>query len=261
MPGKASLAAFAFFLTAIVAVAVSAQTAPPTQKAPATKQIRPLKAPVAPTAPRLPPGAQFQGELPPPPPPPRGPVCVATPAQPDCDGDGDNAIAMGGVDCDDNDPRRAPGRTEIADSENLDEDCDVATFGFRDADSDGYPDARACNWDAHNLRWICGADCDDSRRETNPNQAEVCNSIDDNCDGAIDSGVTTTYYGDADLDGFGDANARIDQCFPPPGSSINANDCNDAVETTHPGQFEIANGVDDNCNGAIDEAPLVGIIR
>jgi len=135
------------------------------------------------------------------------------------------------------------------------------TFGFRDSDRDGYPDARACNWDAHNLRWICGSDCDDNRRETNPNQAEVCNSIDDNCDGAIDSGVTSAYFRDADLDGFGDANARIDQCFPPPGSSINANDCNDAVETTHPGQFEIANGVDDNCNGAIDEAPLVGIIR
>lgn len=60
---------------------------------------------------------------------------------PDADGDGYDAIACGGNDCDDGDPNRSPGLTEICDAEGFDEDCDTSTFGDRDDDRDGYIDA------------------------------------------------------------------------------------------------------------------------
>ena len=56
-----------------------------------------------------------------------------------------------------------------------------------------------------------GTDCDDTDPLVNPDAAEVCNGIDDNCDDfvddadpAIDPGSYTDYYPDADGDGFGD---------------------------------------------------------
>jgi hypothetical protein len=63
----------------------------------------------------------------------------------DRDGDGAASPACGGSDCDDNDNRRYPGATEICDGAGHDEDCDARTFGHRDADGDGHPDAACWN--------------------------------------------------------------------------------------------------------------------
>lgn len=60
---------------------------------------------------------------------------------PDADGDGYAAVACGGNDCDDTDPERSPGLTEICDAQGNDEDCDTSTVGDRDLDGDGYIDA------------------------------------------------------------------------------------------------------------------------
>ena len=57
-----------------------------------------------------------------------------------------------------------------------------------------------------------GDDCDDSRRTVNRRVPEVCNGYDDNCDGAIDEGVTTTFFLDADGDRHGDRSRRVDAC-------------------------------------------------
>lgn len=73
-----------------------------------------------------------------------GPQCQAPPQ--DRDGDGAVAIASGGDDCDDNDPRRFPGNAEVCDADGVDEDCDLTTGGQRDADRDGYNDAACFNW-------------------------------------------------------------------------------------------------------------------
>ncbi|HJL17888.1 MAG TPA: MopE-related protein, partial [Sandaracinaceae bacterium LLY-WYZ-13_1] len=99
----------------------------------------------------------------------------------DYDGDGHAAMACGGDDCDDEDPNRYPGNEEVCDTEDHDEDCDPTTYGFRDADSDGEPDASCCNEDN------CGTDCDDMRPGVNPTVPEVCgNDRDDDCDDMVD---------------------------------------------------------------------------
>ncbi|NIR40671.1 MAG: hypothetical protein GWN07_32990, partial [Actinobacteria bacterium] len=61
-----------------------------------------------------------------------------------------------------------------------------------------------------------------------PAGSEVCNGVDDDCNGTIDDGVTTTYYEDTDGDGFGSmdpAATTIDACFRPDGFQSTATDC------------------------------------
>ena len=116
---------------------------------------------------------------------------------PDVDGDGARSAACGGTDCDDANAARYPGATEVCDAADLDEDCDPETYGFRDGDGDGYPDARCCNG------FMCGDDCNDARPGVNPAAPEVCNGGDDDCDGDIDDGVLVMLYPDSDRDGFG----------------------------------------------------------
>ncbi len=109
----------------------------------------------------------------------RAEVCVFV-CSTDVDGDGVRARRCGGTDCDDQDARRAPGATEVCDLEGRDEDCNPTTFGMRDDDGDGWPSAGCCNG-VH-----CGGDCNDVDARVNPNADEACNTVDDDCDGAID---------------------------------------------------------------------------
>jgi hypothetical protein len=117
------------------------------------------------------------------------------PCSTDADGDGEVSAACGGTDCDDRDAQRYSQATEVCDAANLDEDCDNATYGERDDDSDGDVDARCCNGDR------CGLDCDDSKAGVNRGSPEVCNGIDDNCNAMTDEGLTQALYPDADFDG------------------------------------------------------------
>jgi hypothetical protein len=69
-----------------------------------------------------------------------------------------------------------------------------------DTDGDGYP---------------ADDDCDDSDPDVNPGATEICNGVDDNCDGQIDEGCYP-YYRDADGDGWGDPNDFIITNTGPP---------------------------------------------
>ncbi|MCI0570242.1 MAG: putative metal-binding motif-containing protein [Myxococcaceae bacterium] len=164
---------------------------------------------------------------------PTPPPCSAM----DADGDGAHAVACGGTDCDDTDPRRFPGAAEVCDAEDRDEDCDPATFGFRDQDGDGAGDARCCNVSSGGDR-TCGEDCDDLRRGTHPNQNEVCNDLDDDCDGASDEGVLIRAYVDGDRDNHGSPSMPPGDVCPQElgsGWALRANDCDDTNPAIQPG--------------------------
>jgi hypothetical protein len=133
---------------------------------------------------------------------------------------------------------------------------------------------------------ICD-DCDDTNANVNPGVEEIlCNDIDDNCDGQVDEGAidgcmdptacnynadatcedgTCTYptlwFADADGDGLGDANSSLWSCTPPDGYVTDSSDCYDLDANVNPNMPENpCNGIDDNCNGIIDEGQIFGCI-
>jgi len=65
--------------------------------------------------------------------------------------------------------------------------------------------------------------------------------------------VLITYYRDADNDTYGDPQNTIESCTQPEGYVSNALDCNDGNSSVHPEATEICNGVDDDCDGTVDE--------
>lgn len=76
----------------------------------------------------------------------------------------------------------------------------------------------------------------------------------------LTSCVPMTFYLDADGDGFGDPQNSVTACSPPPGYVSNSSDCNDANANVNPNVPEDpCNGVDDNCNGVVDEGALTPI--
>jgi hypothetical protein len=96
-------------------------------------------------------------------------------------------------------------------------------------------------------------DCDDGDASVGPDAEELCNGIDDNCDGQIDEGVTATFWPDADDDGFGAADGAVEACDLPDGFVANAEDCDDADDEVFPGATEVCNGADDDCDSEVDE--------
>lgn len=166
-----------------------------------------------------------------------------------------------GEDCDDTNANLNPFQEEICDG--LDNNCDgqidegipTATY-FADADGDGFGDASnslvSCSQPDGYV--LVTNDCNDNDDLINPEAAEICNHIDDNCDGQIDeNGGTDVFFVDSDGDGFGDENISQIACFQPEGFAGVAGDCNDNNSEVNPAATEVCNGIDDNCDGQIDE--------
>ena len=124
---------------------------------------------------------------------------------------------------------------------------------FYDRDGDGWGGANDVACEMPDGAVLTSGDCDDADASVHPDAEEVCNDIDDNCDGATDEGVSTTYFADFDGDGYGSPFATIEACEIPDGYTDNDQDCNDASDLISPEGLEIRNGTDDNCDGEIDE--------
>lgn len=128
---------------------------------------------------------------------------------------------------------------------------------YKDFDDDGYSDGltlEVCIETMAPLGYKCLSclssseiDCDDSNPLINP---------------------ATVWYQDEDSDGYGNGTTYMG-CVPPKGyylpSQLNgtASDCNDVQyigDAFNPGKLELCNGLDDNCDGNIDE-DLEGAVR
>lgn len=150
---------------------------------------------------------------------------------PDADDDLHPSEACGGDDCDDSDGDRYPGNPERCDDVSHDEDCDSSTFGVRDADGDGETDAACCNVDDATGASICGSDCDDTERTTLSTSPEVCDLVDNDCDGAIDEALPLMLcYQDLDDDGYGVADVTERRCACGSGWASRADDCWDSTD-------------------------------
>jgi hypothetical protein len=188
----------------------------------------------------------------------------------DLDGDGHEATRCGGDDCDDNDMQRYPGNLEECEGTPFngqllnahDEDCNPCTVAYRgdslhkdgDIDNDGFISAACTNplppgADTSQCRLhevvivlgdvVRGNDCDDGSPSEHPFQPEVCNHIDDNCDGAIDDGVQIAGFADSDHDAEGSMEA-VNACAGDIGFSIYPTDCDDANPAIRNGSLRCA---------------------
>jgi hypothetical protein len=78
--------------------------------------------------------------------------------------------------------------------------------------------------------------------------------IDDDCDeNDPNIGAPQAWYVDQDEDGFGDDADLSYACTQPVGHVLEAGDCDDTDGDIRPGISERCDGIDNNCDGAIDE--------
>jgi HYR domain/Secretion system C-terminal sorting domain/SprB repeat/Putative metal-binding motif/Fibronectin type III domain len=104
--------------------------------------------------------------------------------------------------------------------------------------------------------WTAG-DCNDNNAAISTVGTEICDGIDNDCDGNVDEGVGTTYYADADGDTYGDPASSLYACSQPAGYVTSNTDCNDFDAAIAPGIADLCNGIDNDCNGLIDDGIYV----
>ena len=168
-------------------------------------------------------------------------------------------------DCDDADAAINPDAEEVCDE--VDNNCDgavdegVTTTFYADGDGDGFGGETSADACAAPTGYVTEAgDCDDSLDVVFPDNPEVCDELDNNCDGTIDEGVTTTYYPDYDGDGYGVADKPVDACAAPKAHVETPGDCEDADRAINPGAAEVCDGLDNDCDAKTGEAGMASFV-
>jgi hypothetical protein len=196
------------------------------------------------------------------------------------DDDGDGVTAA--TDCDDGDIDIFPGAAELCDG--VDNDCDelvddedeldpsAAPVWFADDDGDGFGGAEVGAFCAPPAVLVRDdSDCDDADGNIKPGATEICDGVDNDCDGDMDAddegyvgGDEQVWFQDADGDGFGSAASFITACAAPAGHVADSTDCDDSPTGAdrNPGAPEICDGKDNNCDVATgllvdDEDPAI----
>lgn len=122
--------------------------------------------------------------------------------------------------------------------------CSLVACSFQpldDADRDGFSTS---------------VDCAPADATRHPGAPERCDGRDDNCDGVVDApppADAPVFYLDADGDGEGTTRFTLQACVAPPSYVASGRDCDDGRSTTSPTAPELCDGVDNTCDGQIDE--------
>lgn len=126
----------------------------------------------------------------------------------------------------------------------LDMEVDMARC-YDDIDGDGHVSIE------------CGGDdCDDRNNMIYVGAREICDEVDNDCDGMNDEEIGQQYFRDFDGDGEGSKDLRlaIETCtLPPEGYVRNRDDCDDGDSMINTYAQELCDGVDNNCDLQIDE--------
>ena len=171
-------------------------------------------------------------------------------------------------DCDDADAAVNPLADEECDG--IDNDCDDLiddedgdvlgqSVWYEDVDGDGYGDSAASTeaCEAPDGFVSNADDCDDGDADVNPDAAEVCDTIDNDCDASIDDDDpdvtgTATFYADDDGDSYGTSESTTQACLAPDGFVSNADDCDDGDAAINPDAAEVCDDIDHDCDGTAD---------